>query len=95
MLKNLLTKVFGDRHEREARKLLPLVDEINEIAAELQALSDDELKAQTEKFRGIIRERTAELESRTRGAAAGEAARGGSGGAGAADGAAAGGWRTR
>jgi preprotein translocase subunit SecA len=31
MLKNLLTKVFGDRHEREARKLLPLVDDINEI----------------------------------------------------------------
>jgi preprotein translocase subunit SecA len=63
MLKTLLTKVFGDRHEREARKLLPLVDEINGIAEDLLSLSDDGLKAQTEKFRAIIRERTAELES--------------------------------
>jgi preprotein translocase subunit SecA len=63
MLKNLLTKVFGDRHEREARKLLPLVDDINEIAEDLQGLSDDELKAQTEKFRATIRERTAEYEA--------------------------------
>jgi preprotein translocase subunit SecA len=62
MLKNLLTKVFGDRHEREARKLHPMVDEINAIVEELQALSDEELKAQTEKFRGIIRERTGGLE---------------------------------
>jgi preprotein translocase subunit SecA len=63
MLKNLLTKVFGDRHEREARKLLPLVSEINEIAEELRSLSDEELKAQTEKFRATIRERTAEHEA--------------------------------
>jgi preprotein translocase subunit SecA len=63
MLKNLLTKVFGDRHEREARKLAPLVAEINEVAEELRSLSDDELKAQTEKFRGIIRDRTAQFEA--------------------------------
>jgi preprotein translocase subunit SecA len=63
MLKTLLKNVFGDRHEREARKLLPLVAEINEIAEDLRALSEDELKAQTEKFRGVIRERTADLES--------------------------------
>jgi preprotein translocase subunit SecA len=63
MLKTLLTKVFGDRHEREARKLLPLVADINEIAAELQTLSDEELKAQTAKFREIIRERTVDLEA--------------------------------
>src|SRR5690606_29795156 len=64
MIKGLLGKVFGDRHAREARRLAPLVDEINAIVADLQSLSDDELRAQTEKFRGIIRERTAELEQR-------------------------------
>jgi preprotein translocase subunit SecA len=63
MLKNLLTKVFGDRHDREARKLLPTVDEINAIADELRGLSDEELKGQTEKLRGIIRERVAEFEA--------------------------------
>jgi hypothetical protein len=51
MLKTLLNKVFGDRHEREARKLLPLVADINEVAKRLRELSDEELKAQTEKFR--------------------------------------------
>ena len=29
MIKTLLGKVFGDRHEREARRLEPLVDEKN------------------------------------------------------------------
>jgi preprotein translocase subunit SecA len=63
MFKSLLTKVFGDRHEREARKLAPVVADINELAERLESLSDDELKAQTSKFRGIIQERTAELEA--------------------------------
>jgi preprotein translocase subunit SecA len=63
MLKNLLNKVFGDRHEREARKLTPLVADINEVAERLRGLSDDELKAQTPKFRAVIQERTADLEA--------------------------------
>jgi preprotein translocase subunit SecA len=64
MLKTLLNKVFGDRHEREARKLLPLVADINEVAERLRELGDDELRAQTEKLRGRIRDRTADLEER-------------------------------
>ena len=64
MLKNLISKVFGTRHEREVRRLEPLVQEINAIAERLQSLSEDELKGQTEKLRGIVRERTAALEAR-------------------------------
>ncbi|HEX6308911.1 MAG TPA: preprotein translocase subunit SecA [Longimicrobiales bacterium] len=63
MIKSLLNKVFGDRHEREARRLSPLVDQINAIAEDLQSLSEPDLRAQTEKFRGIIRERTAPLDA--------------------------------
>jgi preprotein translocase subunit SecA len=63
MIKTLLNKVFGDRHEREARRLSPIVDEINAIVDDLSRLSEDELRGQTEKFRGIIRERTAERET--------------------------------
>jgi preprotein translocase subunit SecA len=63
MLKNLLNKVFGDRHERESRKLAPLVADINEVAEQLRGLSDEELKAQTPKFKAIIQERTADLEA--------------------------------
>jgi preprotein translocase subunit SecA len=63
MLKSIIHGIFGSRHEREARKLQPLVDQINEEWERLQAVSEDELKAQTEKFRALIRERTAELEA--------------------------------
>ena len=42
----------------------PIVDEINAIYADLQRLSDDELRGQTAKFRSFIAERTAELRAR-------------------------------
>src|SRR5688572_24456634 len=61
MLKGLVSKVFGTRHEREAKKVWPLVDEINAIAEDLQSISEEELKAQTQKFRTLLNERTSEL----------------------------------
>ncbi len=64
MLKNLFSKVFGTRHDREVKQLLPVVEEINRIAERLAALPEEELKGQTEKLRGIIRERTEALEAR-------------------------------
>jgi len=64
MIKKLLAALFGDRHEREARKLQPLVDEINTIAERLEHVSEEELKAQTGKLRAIIGERVDELDTR-------------------------------
>ncbi|NUO64126.1 MAG: preprotein translocase subunit SecA [Gemmatimonadaceae bacterium] len=63
MFKRLMTVVLGTRHERERKRIQPIVDEINEHYARLQAVPDNELRGQTEKLRGIIRERTAELEA--------------------------------
>ena len=63
MLKTVIDKILGNRHEREAKKLAPLVDEINEWAERLASLPEDELRAQTEKLRGVVRERTAGLEA--------------------------------
>src|SRR5918997_1845860 len=64
MLKRVMAVVMGTRHERERRKIQPIVDAINEHYARLQAVSDDELRGQTARFRETIRERTAELEAR-------------------------------
>jgi preprotein translocase subunit SecA len=64
MLKRVINAVIGSRHERERKKVQPIVDEINEHYARLQRVSDDELRAQTGKFREILRERTGELEER-------------------------------
>ena len=63
MIKGILNGIFGSRHEREAKKLRPVVDDINEVVAELAQLSDDELRSQTAKFRGIIDERTRDLQA--------------------------------
>jgi preprotein translocase subunit SecA len=62
MLKELVQSVFGTRHDREVKRLTPRVEEINAEWERLQTVEDDELRGQTMKFRGIIRERTQALE---------------------------------
>jgi preprotein translocase subunit SecA len=47
----LLTKVFGSKNERELRRLQPTVDRINALEAAMQAMSEDELRAQTGRFK--------------------------------------------
>jgi preprotein translocase subunit SecA len=64
MVKTLLTKVFGSRHERERKRVQPIVDEINDHGERLQSLSEAELQGQTAKFRAILHERTDEIERR-------------------------------
>ena len=51
MLDTLLAKVFGTKHEREIKKLLPQVAEINSREAGVENLSDAELAAKTAEFR--------------------------------------------
>ena len=64
MFKTLLAKVIGTRHQREQRRVQPIVDEINALGAQLRALSDADLQAQTTKFRATIGEATEALRGR-------------------------------
>jgi preprotein translocase subunit SecA len=64
MLNKVFGAIFGTRHERERKRVQPIVDEINEHYARLQQVSEEELRGQTAKFRGILAERTRELEAR-------------------------------
>ena len=64
MLKRVITAFLGTRHEREKKRLIPIVDAIHSHEERLGGVSDDELRGQTEKFRAQLRERTAELEAR-------------------------------
>jgi preprotein translocase subunit SecA len=64
MLKSLVKSIIGNRHDREAKKLQPLVDEINRVFEGLASLSDEGLRGKTEEFRGRIRDATAELDER-------------------------------
>ena len=54
MIGNILKKVFGSKNERELNKLKPIVEQINALEPEIQALSDDELKAKTRTFKERI-----------------------------------------
>jgi preprotein translocase subunit SecA len=64
MFKKVLTSVFGSRHERERRRVQPIVDEINGHGERLTSLSEEELRAQTVRFRALVTDRTDDLERR-------------------------------
>ncbi len=61
MIKSLMTAVFGTRFERERKRIQPVLDAIHQAEERLKDLSEDELKAQTAKFRALIAERTGSL----------------------------------
>ncbi len=51
MLDNLLAKVFGTKHEREFKRLRPVVEQVNALGSEIEGLSDEELQGKTEEFK--------------------------------------------
>ncbi|MCH7934946.1 MAG: preprotein translocase subunit SecA, partial [Gemmatimonadetes bacterium] len=61
MLKAVVKKILGSRHIREAKRLQPLVDEINEVFEEYQSLSEEQLKGKTDEFRAYIADALAEI----------------------------------
>ncbi len=54
MIGNVLKKVFGSKNERELSKLQPIVEQINALEPEMQALGDSALKAKTQAFKERI-----------------------------------------
>ena len=51
MIGALARKIFGSSNERRIRSYQPRVDQINALEKELEQLSDDDLRARTDKFR--------------------------------------------
>ncbi len=54
MIGKVLTKVFGTKHDREIKKIKPIVDHINSLEPQVKGLSDHELKAKTPYFKERI-----------------------------------------
>lgn len=54
MINKLLSKVFGTRNQRIIKRLTKKVAQINQLEPEYKALSDDQLRAKTEEFRGRL-----------------------------------------
>jgi preprotein translocase subunit SecA len=51
MLDAILKKIFGTKHERDIKRLMPIVHAINSLEASVQALDDAALRAKTDEFR--------------------------------------------
>ena len=56
MFFNFITKFFGTKHERDEKKLLPIIDEINRYYSEYQEISEEALKAKTDDFKNRLAE---------------------------------------
>ncbi len=54
MIDKALAKIFGTKHERDIKAMRPIIAAINELEPQMQALSDEELAAQTITFREQI-----------------------------------------
>ncbi len=50
----LVKKIFGDANEREVKRLMKTVDQINALESSIAPLSDEQLRAKTDEFRGRI-----------------------------------------
>jgi preprotein translocase subunit SecA len=54
MLSKLVKSIFGSSNDRELRKLQKTVDQINQLEADLQALSDQQLQDKTAEYRSRV-----------------------------------------
>jgi preprotein translocase subunit SecA len=61
-----LKRLFGSKHERDVKELMPIVAEIKRHEEALQALTDDELRAKTDEFRTRLSDALKETEDRLR-----------------------------
>ena len=51
MVASLLRKVFGSRNDRQVKRFSKIVNQVNKLETDIQALSDDDLGAKTAEFR--------------------------------------------
>src|SRR4051812_6615287 len=51
----VLTAIFGSKHERDVKRMLPTVSQINALERDISALSDDALRAKTQEFRDRLK----------------------------------------
>ena len=55
MIDKILTAIFGSQHERDVKKMLPIVASINALEPSVAPLTDEQLQAKTIEFRARLR----------------------------------------
>lgn len=54
MIRKLIDAIFGTKSERDIKKIMPIVEKINQLEKEYSSFSDERLKAKTEEFKKMI-----------------------------------------
>ena len=55
MIDRVLTAIFGSKHERDVKRMLPAVAQINSLEPEISKMSDEQLRDKTAEFRERLR----------------------------------------
>ncbi len=58
---SILTKIFGTQHDRDIKRMMPAVEEINAFEPEMEKLSDDALRERYQEIRTEVQARLAPL----------------------------------
>jgi len=58
---SFLSKLFGNKAMRDMKALRPIVDKVNEVYPQIQALSNDELRKRTDEIKAVLQERVKPL----------------------------------
>ena len=53
---NIIEKIFGTHSENELKRIYPIVDKIEALGPEMEALSDEELRGKTREFKERLKE---------------------------------------
>ena len=64
IVEKIFGKIFGNKHEKDIKKMLPVVDEINAEFEKLTSVSNDELRGKTLIFREEIKNYLKEVEEK-------------------------------
>ncbi len=64
MLENVIAKIFGNKHDRDIKRIAPMVEEINQYYQQFHELSDDELRFKTTEFKIAIQDSVDEIQAR-------------------------------
>jgi preprotein translocase subunit SecA len=60
LIDSVIAKIFGTQNERDIKRLQPIIQRINELEPQMQALSEEQLRAKTDEFRQRVRQRLEE-----------------------------------
>ena len=60
---DILKKMFGSKAERDMKQIKPVLDKVLAAYSRIDSLSNDELRAEAERLKSVIRERIEEDET--------------------------------